>query len=390
MGASDPKRPARARILFCTHDLELGGSPRSMAILAEELARRNELAIITMREPRPDGAAVKKYRRLGIPVYFFPWGWLPAAYVNCPVNLEIQQRRSAAMAPFAPEVARLAAGYDLVCLNGYPAASLAALLPPELPRVLLAREVLLEEYAASPELRQYLRANITAAVAIGPKEAGQLAALGIARTTVFNSSTNPPRFCPMSPAPVKFGIFSRFGPGKGLESAVEAVVIAAASLRGAGASVHIFGGNPQNPNGLERQLRNRIAQAGIGDIMQIHAHTETPEAQMAAMHCVIRPDASGSPWGRDIIEAMSLGRPVLATGDSDVFVKPGGNGWLVPAGACRALAEQLCALACAAPVLEDAGRAAAAFAAANFDRRRNSRRIEDFFTRILARGRREV
>lgn len=44
----------------------------------------------------------------------------------------------------------------------------------------------------------------------------------------------------------------------------------------------------------------------------------------------VRPSLAGDPWGRDIIEAMALGLPIVATGNSDFFVKPGKTGYLVP------------------------------------------------------------
>jgi glycosyltransferase involved in cell wall biosynthesis len=44
---------------------------------------------------------------------------------------------------------------------------------------------------------------------------------------------------------------------------------------------------------------------------------------------LIRPSLNNDPWGRDIIEAMSTGKPVIATGHYDKFVKDGVNGYLI-------------------------------------------------------------
>jgi glycosyltransferase involved in cell wall biosynthesis len=44
----------------------------------------------------------------------------------------------------------------------------------------------------------------------------------------------------------------------------------------------------------------------------------------------VRADRSGCPWGRDIIEAMCCGVPVVATGSSQEFVVNGKTGFLVP------------------------------------------------------------
>lgn len=44
----------------------------------------------------------------------------------------------------------------------------------------------------------------------------------------------------------------------------------------------------------------------------------------------VRPSLAGDPWGRDIIEAMALGLPVVATGTSNFYVKTEKTGYLVP------------------------------------------------------------
>ena len=44
---------------------------------------------------------------------------------------------------------------------------------------------------------------------------------------------------------------------------------------------------------------------------------------------VVRTSISGDPWGRDIIESMSYGKAIIATGTYSGFVKPGVNGELV-------------------------------------------------------------
>jgi glycosyltransferase involved in cell wall biosynthesis len=55
----------------------------------------------------------------------------------------------------------------------------------------------------------------------------------------------------------------------------------------------------------------------------------------------VRPDLSGNPWGRDIIEAMALKKPVVATGDSEFFIKNGISGYLVPPDDPDKMAEKI-------------------------------------------------
>jgi len=56
--------------------------------------------------------------------------------------------------------------------------------------------------------------------------------------------------------------------------------------------------------------------------------------------CVyVRADETGSPWGRDIIEAMCSGLPVVATGSYQGFILDGHTGFLAPPGRPNLLAD---------------------------------------------------
>jgi len=58
----------------------------------------------------------------------------------------------------------------------------------------------------------------------------------------------------------------------------------------------------------------------------------------------VRPSLSGDPWGRDIIEYMSLKKAVVATGSSEFYIESGQNGYLVPLNNPRELGEKLLTL----------------------------------------------
>ena len=80
------------------------------------------------------------------------------------------------------------------------------------------------------------------------------------------------------------------------------------------------------PAPLQRRMQGTIEHNSLGDIIFIHDWTDNVEEAVRSVHCIVRPDPTGSPWGRDIIEAMSMGRPVIAAGEEEVFIKPGKNG----------------------------------------------------------------
>ncbi len=65
-------------------------------------------------------------------------------------------------------------------------------------------------------------------------------------------------------------------------------------------------------------MQGTIERNGLGDIIVLHDWTDNVEEAVRSVHCIVRPDPTGSPWGRDIIEAMSMGRPVIAAGTEEI------------------------------------------------------------------------
>ncbi len=66
--------------------------------------------------------------------------------------------------------------------------------------------------------------------------------------------------------------------------------------------------------------------------------------EVSLLDVYVRPDLSGNPWGRDIIEAMALKKPVIATGSSTFYVKDRVNGFLIEAGNIEQLVSKITTL----------------------------------------------
>jgi glycosyltransferase involved in cell wall biosynthesis len=67
---------------------------------------------------------------------------------------------------------------------------------------------------------------------------------------------------------------------------------------------------------------------------------------IADIDIYVRASLFGDPWGRDIIEAMAMSKPVVATGDSQVFVSDNINGYLVPVMSPDIMANKIMLLIC--------------------------------------------
>ena len=75
---------------------------------------------------------------------------------------------------------------------------------------------------------------------------------------------------------------------------------------------------------------DQIAKArGLDDVMLFLGHVAAPESVLVASHALIRPSPGDNPWGRDVLEALAAGKPVIATGRYDRFVETGVTGILL-------------------------------------------------------------
>jgi len=365
-------------ILFVTHDLDAGGAARSLSVLVPNLvAAGHSIRILSMLPPRMQRDPGQIYASCGVPVDVMPFPWISLAYVGVPApDNAYPPHVRAQHAVTVRELRKYTP--DVVCFNGYPPTSLAPYIKARR-KVLIAREVVDESSPLLKQVVKSLKRNIDHAVAIGPVEERQLASWGIPVTTVYNTArVAPSRAALPGMPPVRFGCFGNMHEGKGQIVLTIAAAAVKDELRRTNTHVHIFGAGT---GGLEETLALFVRQNGLEDVIHMEGWVNDVEAAMRSMHCIVRPDLTASPWGRDVIEAMSMGRPVLATGTEDVFVKHGRTGWLVPPNDPEALARVMTQLATAPDQLAQAGHAAFAFAQSNFDPMVNAARIAEIMSR---------
>ncbi|MEZ5648069.1 MAG: glycosyltransferase [Alphaproteobacteria bacterium] len=74
-------------------------------------------------------------------------------------------------------------------------------------------------------------------------------------------------------------------------------------------------------------------------------HVTNPEAVLASCDAVIKPTRESNPWGRDIIEGMAAGKPVLSVGSWDRFIRHKDTGILIPIWDAEEFANEILYLA---------------------------------------------
>jgi glycosyltransferase involved in cell wall biosynthesis len=185
-------------------------------------------------------------------------------------------------------------------------------------------------------------------------------------------------------ASVEMLCVGRLNAWKGQEVLIEAV--AELRRRGLDAKLRlvgdVFGGQRHFWNALATQ----IARLGLAEhVTMLGFRTDVGEL-MTSADVVVVPSQRPEPFGMVVVEAMALGRCVVATaaGGPSEIIEDGVSGLLVPSGSATAIADAVGRLA-ADPVLAREVAAAARRRAAGFSHRAMTACILESYAALLAR-----
>ena len=87
-------------------------------------------------------------------------------------------------------------------------------------------------------------------------------------------------------------------------------------------------------------------------------HVSEPERVLAGCHVLARLSRENNPWGRDVIEALGAGLPVIATGTYDRFGQSEATGVLMPSYSAEETAAKIVQLADDRPLVDRLGAVA--------------------------------
>lgn len=88
----------------------------------------------------------------------------------------------------------------------------------------------------------------------------------------------------------------------------------------------IFG----RPSPYWAELCTRVRDEQLADIVVFPGHVAEPERALATCDALIKLTRKSNPWGRDILEALGAGLPIITLGNFDLFVENGVNGFAIP------------------------------------------------------------
>ncbi len=187
---------------------------------------------------------------------------------------------------------------------------------------------------------------------------------------------------PGADASLLTGIVTRITPEKGIRFLLHAM----AELKGRIPIKLLIVGGPyfQKDVNYRDSLRREVADLGLEDSVLFTGFLSDTRIVMSLLDIVLVPSIIPEACPRTIIEAMAVGKPVIATplGGSKELVTPE-TGVLVPPEDASAIAEAVIALATDGDRLRTMGKAACTRAAQLFSSQKNMVLTEAVYTELL-------
>jgi glycosyltransferase involved in cell wall biosynthesis len=143
----------------------------------------------------------------------------------------------------------------------------------------------------------------------------------------------------LPPGPPRVGIVGRIMPKKGQRHFLQAAVIIRERLPAT--EFYIIGQSTEAYRAYEEELRALASSLGLDSSLKWTGYLEDPLGLMASLDVIVHAAIEPEPFGRVIMEALALGRPVIATrlGGPVEIIEDGVSGFLVPPGDPSAIAQ---------------------------------------------------
>lgn len=337
--------------MYFAGSAELYGSDRALErIVVAQLAAGGEALVICAET----GPLVARLREAGAAVEVMP---LVVLRRNLATRRGLRRLLSAlAATPFGAYASGRGAQPDLIHSNGVPVLSGAVVARfLGIPHVWHLREDL-ASMPAGRLLGNALAAGADAVVSVSnhvAREASRLCPRIGAKSTVVYEGVDTDRLIrlpdrsaaasqlDLDPALPTVACLARINPWKGQEVLVDA----AGLMRAAGLETQVVlaGGIYPGDERVLAALESQIARKGLAEKVRLVGFRADQRSVLAAADIVAAPSTRPEPYGLSVVEALSAGRPVVASdaGGHRETIRRDVDGLLVPPGDPRALAAAL-------------------------------------------------
>jgi glycosyltransferase involved in cell wall biosynthesis len=217
------------------------------------------------------------------------------------------------------------------------------------------------------------------------------------RVRVIPRGVDPVRFDPAQVAPDRLAKLSRAWrlpdgapvimlPGRLTRWKGQGVLVEALALMRARDPVCVLVGADQGRRRYAAGLLRRAEELGVADRLRLAGNCEDMPAALRLSDVVVSASIEPEGFGRVVIEAQAMGRPVIATahGGAAETIEPGVTGWHVPPDDPAALAAALDAvLAMSVEARAELGARARASVLAQYTTRAMQEATLDVYTELL-------
>jgi glycosyltransferase involved in cell wall biosynthesis len=135
----------------------------------------------------------------------------------------------------------------------------------------------------------------------------------------------------------------------------------------------------------DRDVRRLPDVLGIQDVVTFTGFSSNVPAVIDAMDLIVHASTIGEPFGQVIIEAMSAGKPVVATNGGGVpeIVEDGKTGILVPMGNIQAMADAICRIIVDPDLAGEMGTRGRDRVRKHFTIEQTARKVESIYREVL-------
>jgi len=147
----------------------------------------------------------------------------------------------------------------------------------------------------------------------------------------------------------------------------------------------IICGEEREAKGKKRlnRIKTQARLEGLNEFFLFMGHQSPPEPILQQADILIRLSRWNDPWGRDIIEAMVHGKPIITTGTYNKFVEDRVNGYLFPEFDAEKIAEKIIYLSKNPEVIEKMGKANIEKAKKLFDGPTNAAKVMSIYESLI-------
>jgi len=182
---------------------------------------------------------------------------------------------------------------------------------------------------------------------------------------------------------------TNFSPNRGVDRIIDVAEIL--NRRSDRRFVFYLCGRPANTNALTgcvdpyyESIRNKVRVLGLEHAVYFPGHVNEPERALVGCDALIKLTRQANPWGRDTMEAMASGRPVITLGTFQGFIENEVNGYIAKDYRPEEIADYLQRLADEPALRRRIAEANKAKAERLFSPHECARATEAIYRRVLA------